>query len=167
LLDAKLNRQSVNDKLILANFVDKSIPFMPETKLIGSALKELRENNSEIIFVIDEYGGVTGMVTIHDIAEEIAGEFASDADDDKPFIAFHKKGVDCEGRFDIDDLGELFNVKFDKDGYETIAGLILKLAGKVPARGESFYYKNLKFTVLRSDNKRIYRVRVSPVSSVN
>lgn len=161
LLDAILNSKEKSDKLKLANFVDKSVPFMPETKLIGDALKELRETNSEIIFVIDEYGGVTGMVTMHDIAEEIAGELAADADDDKPFILIHKKGIDCDGAYDVDELEDLLNIKFDKDGYETIAGLVLNLAGKVPSRGETFSYKNIKITVLRSDRKKIYRVRLS------
>jgi len=161
LLDASLSVLNGDSETKLANLVDRTIPFMPETKLIGAALKELRDEETEDIFVIDEYGGVTGMVTMHDIAEEIAGDLAVDKDDDKPFMIEHKNGIDCEGRVEVDAITEKFGIKFDKDGYETIAGLVLKLAGKVPSRGEVFEYKGNKITVLRADKKKIIRVRLT------
>jgi len=161
LLDASLSVLNGDSETKLANLVDRTIPFMPETKLVGAALKELRDEETEDIFVIDEYGGVTGMVTMHDIAEEIAGDLAIDKDDDKPFMIAHNNEIDCEGRVEVDDITEKFGIKFDKDGYETIAGLVLKLAGKVPARGEVFEYKGNKITVLRADKKRVIRVRLT------
>ncbi len=161
LFDASLSITNGNNETKLANLVDRTLPFMPETKLIGAALKELREEEAEIIFVIDEYGGVTGMVTMSDIAEEVAGELATDKDDDKPFMVKHKNGIDCEGRVEVDELEEPLGIKFDKDGYETIAGLVLKLVGKVPMRGETFEYKGILITILRVDKKRIIRVRLT------
>jgi len=161
LLDASLSILNGDSETKLANLIDRRIPFMPETKLIGAALKELRDEETEDIFVIDEYGGVTGMVTMHDIAEEIAGDLAIDKDDDKPFMIVHNNEIDCEGRVEVDAITEEFGIKFDKDGYETIAGLVLKLAGKVPVRGEVFEYKGSKITVLRADKKRVIRVRLT------
>jgi len=161
LLDASLSVTNGDSETKLANLVDRTIPFMPEIKLIGPALKELRNKDAEDIFVIDEYGGVTGMITMHDIAEEIAGDLATDKGDDKPFMIEHKNGIDCEGRVEVDAITEKFGIIFDKDGYETIAGLVLKLAGRVPARGESFEYIDIKITVLRADKKRIIRVRIT------
>jgi len=161
LLDASLSIKNGYTETKLANLVDRTVPFMPETKLIGTAIKELRDEEAETIFVIDEYGGVTGMITMHDITEEIAGELTTDKDDDKPFMVIHKKGIDCEGRVEVDKLEEIIDVKFDKIGYETIAGLVLKLAGRVPTRGETFEYKGIIITVLRADKKRIIRVRLA------
>ena len=161
LLDASLSVSNGDSETKLANLIDRTIPFMPETKLIGSALKELRDDAVEDIFVIDEYGGVTGMITMHDIAEEVAGDLAIDKNDDRPFMIEHKNGIDCEGRVEVDTITEKFGIKFDKDGYETIAGLVLKLAGKVPARGEMFEYNGITITVLRADKKRVIRVRIT------
>jgi len=161
LFDASLSVTNGYNETKLANLVDRTLPFMPETKLIGVALKELRDGEAKIIFVIDEYGGVTGMITMRDIVEEVAGELATDKNNNKPFMIIHKNVIDCEGRVEVDELEEHLGVKFDKDGYETIAGLVLKLVGKVPMRGETFEYKGILITVLRADKKRIIRVRLA------
>jgi len=161
LLDASFSVPNSDSETKLANLVDRTTPFMPETKLIGATMKELRDENVESIFVIDEYGGVTGMVTMHDIAEEVTDELMNDKDGDKPFMFHHNNVIDCEGRVEVDTVAEILGIKFDKEGYETIAGLVLKLAGKVPSRGETFEYKGFPITVLRADKKRIIRVRIA------
>ena len=74
---------------------------MPEIKLIGPALKELRDKDAEDIFVIDEYGGVTGMITMHDIAEEVAGDLATDKGDDKPFMMNIKTELIARGELKL------------------------------------------------------------------
>lgn len=144
----------------LGNLIDRTVPFMPETKLVAEMLRELRRDRTPVLFVVDEYGGVSGMITVHDLAEEIVGELAAERPEERSFIVTHRGGIECEGRTDVDVLGEKLGVEFDKDGYDTIAGLILMLAGHIPAAGETYTYKNLKLTVLRSDIKRIIRVRI-------
>jgi putative hemolysin len=144
----------------LGNLIDRTVPFMPETKPVAEMLRELRRERTPVIFVVDEYGGVSGMITVHDLAEEIVGELAAERPEERSFIVSHRGGIECEGRTDVDVLGEKLGLEFDKDGYDTIAGLILLLAGHIPNTGETYTYKNLKMTVLRADPKRIIRVRI-------
>jgi len=144
----------------LGALIDKTIPFVPESRPVGNMLRELQKARTKLVFAIDEYGGVTGMITTRDLAEEIVGELAMESPEHKLFFVRHRKGIDCDGKIDIDYIGEQLGIKFDKDGYDTIAGLILKLAGKVPVPGEIFVYENIPLQVLRSDKKRIKKVRI-------
>jgi putative hemolysin len=145
----------------LGNLVIRDVPFLPEMKPVGRMLRELQDKRVPVVFVVDEYGGVTGMVTIQNIAEEIVGELAAQNSADRPFLIEHRNGIDCDGRVDVDTIGEHLRMSFDKDGYDTIAGLMLKLAGRVPGAGEVFTYRGLTLTVVRATRKRIVRVRIS------
>ena len=145
----------------LGNLVNRSVPFIPETRPAGSMFREFQSKIFPVVFVVDEYGGVTGMITIQDLAEEIVGDLALEHPEDKPWLIEHAGGIDCEGRVDVDVLSETLGVSFDKEGYETVAGLILKLAGRIPTNNESFQYKDLCFTVIKATPKRIIRVRIT------
>lgn len=145
----------------LGNLVNRTVPFIPETRPAGSLFREFQSKHVPVVFAVDEYGGVTGMVTIQNLAEEIVGELAVEHPEKKPWVIEHAGGIDCEGRVDVDVLAEKMGVAFDKKGYETVAGLILKLAGRVPAPNESFSYKGLHLTVIKATRKRIIRVRIT------
>jgi len=144
----------------LGSLIDKTVPFVPESRPVGNLLGELRNSQTKLVFAIDEYGGVTGMITTRDLAEEIVGELAVESEDQKLVFVRHRNGIDCDGKTDVDYIGEQLGIKFDKDGYDTIAGLILKIAGRVPAPGETFNYENISLKILRSDKKRIKKVRI-------
>ena len=160
ILDAADGDANKDKQTPLGNLIDKSVPFIPETKLVGKMLRELQAKGIRLVFAIDEYGGVTGMMTVRDLAEEIVGELAIESSEQKLFFVKHRDGIDCEGKVDIDYIGEQLGIKFDKDGYDTIAGLILKIAGHVPVPGELFIYENISLKILRSDKKRIKMVRI-------
>lgn len=149
----------------LGNLIDRSIPYMPESKLVVHMLREIRKERTPVIFIVDEYGGVSGMITLHDLAEEIVGVLAAERPEERFFLVRHRGGIECEGRTDVDVLSEKLGVTFAKKGYDTIAGLILVLAGKVPEPGASFVYKNMRLTVIRADRKRISRVRIEPLKT--
>jgi len=144
----------------LGNLVNRSVPFIPETRPAGSMFREFQSKIFPVVFVVDEYGGVTGMITIQDLAEEVVGDLALEHPEDKPWLIEHAGGIDCEGRVEVDVLTDTLGVSFDKQGYETVAGLILKLAERIPANNESFQYKDLIFTVIKATPKRIIRVRI-------
>ena len=160
LLDAAVREGTSGKQARLANLVDRTAPFMPETKPVGAMLRDLQSKPVPAVFVVDEYGGVVGMITIRDLAEEVVGDLALERPEDRPFLVEHRNGMDCEGRVDVDVIGERLGIAFDKDGYDTIAGLVLKLAGRVPQQGEAFAFKGFPITVLRADRKRIIRVRI-------
>jgi len=145
----------------LDQIADRSVPFVPETKTVGAMLHDLQEHPAPVVFVIDEYGGVTGMITIENLVEEIAGELASDTAHERAMLAEHRGILEADGRVDVDVIGERFGVSFDKDGYETVAGLVLKLAGRVPMPGETVHTHGLLITVIRATRKRIARVAIT------
>lgn len=158
LLDALASQSSATT---LDKIADRSVPFVPETKTAGAMLRDLQEHPAPVVFVIDEYGGVTGMITIENLVEEVAGELATDTAQERAMLTAHRGVLEADGRVDVDVIGERFGVTFDKDGYETIAGLVLKLAGRVPMPGESVRTHGLLITVIRATRKRIARVAIS------
>ena len=145
----------------VAGYVDRSVPFMPEIKPVGQMLHELQAQRVPLVLVVDEYGGVTGMITMRDLIEEIVGVLATDRDETKPRMVEHHGTLECDGRLDVDQVSERFGVAFDKEGYDTVAGLLLKLAGRIPVVGESFTYQTLTLTVTRATRKRISRVIIA------
>jgi CBS domain containing-hemolysin-like protein len=145
----------------IGTVVDRSAPFMPESKPVGQMLHELQTQRVPLVLVVDEYGGVTGMITVRDLIGEIVGVLAADRDETKPHMIEHKGTLECDGRLDIDQVSERFGVTFDKDGYDTVAGLILKLAGRIPVVGETFTYASITLTVTRATRKRISRVIIA------
>jgi CBS domain containing-hemolysin-like protein len=145
----------------VAGYVDRSVPFMPEIKPVGQMLHELQAQRVPLVLVVDEYGGVTGMLTMRDLIEEIVGVLATDRDETKPRMIEHHGTLECDGRLDVDQVSERFGIAFDKDGYDTVAGLLLKLAGRVPVVGEAFTHQTLTLTVTRATRKRINRVIIA------
>ena len=147
--------------LPLAPLVDRTVPFMPESKPVGRMLRELQRGQRPVVFVVDEYGGVVGMVTAQDLAETIVGELAIERSEDRPVIVERREGIECEGRVDVDVIGDRLGVTFDRAGYDTIAGLVLKLAGNIPPPGTLVEYHGLYITVTDADSKRVKRLRIS------
>lgn len=142
--------------------------FVPESKSIRELLEEMQKAKVQIAMVIDEYGGVAGLVTIEDIIEEILGEI-----EDEDEAAIDEEIVQAEdGSFLVDGSAEIRKVEllFDKevqaDDFTTVAGLIISELGHVPAVGEKFEYKGLQFEVVDADSKRVNRVRIRPVGQI-
>jgi len=151
ILDVATGEANKDKQKSLGNLIDKSVPFVPETKLVGKMLRELQAKETKLVFAIDEYGGVTGMMTVRNLAEEIVGELAVESSQQKLFFIKHRNGIDCEGKIDIDYIGEQLEIKFDKDGYDTIAGLILKIAGRVKlTMGEYILFYLILFIIINN-----------------
>jgi putative hemolysin len=136
--------------------------FVPESKSIRELLEEMQKAKVQIAMVIDEYGGVAGLVTIEDIIEEILGEI-----EDEDEAAVDEEIIQAEdGSFLVDASTEIRKVEllFDKeveaDDFTTVAGLIINELGRVPATGEKLEYKGLQFEVVDADSKRVNRIRI-------
>jgi putative hemolysin len=135
--------------------------FVPETKPVSKLLKDLQERGDHAAVVIDEYGGVAGLVTIEDLVEEIVGEIR-DEDEAKvsKIIDEGSRSLLMRGSAELSRLEELAGRKFENRNCTTVAGLVMAYLGRVPARGESFDLEGLKVQILDADRKRIHRMRI-------
>ncbi|MES2617125.1 MAG: gliding motility-associated protein GldE [Bacteroidota bacterium] len=140
--------------------------FVPDNKRIDLLLEEFQEQRMHMAIVVDEYGGKLGIVTMEDILEEIFGEI-NDEFDEEPlsYSKIDDNTYVIEGKFLINDFCKILNIDsnfFDevKGEAETVAGMLLELAGKIPNRGETIKYLNFSFTVESVDNRRIKRIKV-------
>lgn len=135
--------------------------FVPETKPVSKLLKELQERGDHTAIVIDEFGGVAGLVTIEDLIEEIVGEIR-DEDQAKvsEIIEEGPRSFVVGGSTEIDRLQELVRQKFEGLDCSTAAGLIVAYLGRVPAPGEEFDLQGLHIRILDADRKRVHRIRI-------
>jgi putative hemolysin len=138
----------------------KDVYFVPESKLGSDLLREMQRSNIRMAIVVDEYGGVAGLVTIEDLVEEIVGEIGDEHD--KPEIVKESdQSYIVPGNMDVDRLDELLGVRPDGKESATIAGLVSEMAGRIPQKGEVIEEDGLRFEVLASTERRVERVRVS------
>ena len=132
--------------------------FVPETKRISELLREMQANQVHMAVVVDEFGGTAGLVTIEDIIEELVGEIADEFDEAEELVTPVENGYLVDARLPVDELGELFEVKFPDEEWDTVGGLVLALAGRVPKEGEQFEYDGVEFIADRVQGRRIARV---------
>ena len=138
--------------------------FIPESKPLNVLLKEFRKNRNHIAIVVDEYGGVAGLVTIEDVLEQIVGDIEDEYDfeDVENNIVPEKGGqYRVKALTEIDDFNAAFGTHFSDEEFDTIGGLILKLFGRVPKRVEQISFDGLTFRVLRADSRRIHLLQVT------
>jgi putative hemolysin len=147
---------------MLDTIMRRDVYFVPESKLGSDLLREMQKQNIRMAIVVDEYGGVAGLVTIEDLVEEIVGEIRDDRD--KPeVIRDGERAFIVSGGMDVDRLDELFGIKPEGKESATIAGLVSELAGRIPRKGETVEEHGLRFEVLESTDRKVERVRVTPV----
>jgi putative hemolysin len=144
----------------LDTLMRRDVYFVPESKLGSDLLREMQKQNIRMAIVVDEYGGVAGLVTIEDLVEEIVGEIRDERD--KPEIVRDgEHSFIVAGGMDVDRLNELFGTRPEGKESATIAGLVSELAGRIPRRGEVVEEDGLRFEVLESTDRKIERVRVT------
>lgn len=138
--------------------------FIPESKPLNVLLKEFRKNRNHIAIVVDEYGGVAGLITIEDVLEQIVGDIEDEYDFDEAVdnIVQEKRGIyRVKALTEIADFNTAFGTTFSDEEFDTVGGLVLKRFGRVPKRGEQLMIDTLNFRVLRADGRRIYLLQVS------
>lgn len=146
----------------LDTLMRRDVYFVPESKLGSDLLREMQKQNIRMAIVVDEYGGVAGLVTIEDLVEEIVGEIRDEHD--KPEIVRDgERAFIVSGEMDLDRLDELFGTKPEGKESATIAGLVSELAGRIPRKGEAVEDDGLRFEVLESTDRKVERVRVTAV----
>jgi magnesium and cobalt transporter len=140
--------------------------FVPESKRLNVLLKDFRRNRNHMAIVVDEYGGVSGLVTIEDVMEQIVGEIDDEFDVEEDDLNIRKdadRQYTVRGVTRIDEFNEYFGSDLsEEEGFDTVAGLLMKELGRLPRRGESAMIAGFEFRVARADRRRIDALRVVP-----
>jgi magnesium and cobalt transporter len=137
--------------------------FVPEAKRLNVLLKEFRANRNHIAIVVDEYGGVAGLITIEDVIEQIVGDIEDEYDFDETEDNIL---VDRSGRYrvkavtEIADFNRHFGTQFSDEAHDTVGGLVLGRFGRLPKRGESIIIDGFTFQVLRADSRKVHSLLV-------
>lgn len=143
--------------------VIRAAVFVPESKRLDVLLQEFRHNRSHMAVVVDEYGGVTGLVTIEDVLEQIVGDIEDeyDTDDDQLIKQYNDDAYAVKALTPIEDFNEYFNTDLNAKDVDTIGGLITREFGHLPKRGESVNIHGFRFKILRGDKRRIHLLQVT------
>ena len=136
--------------------------FVPESKRLNVMLKEFRKNRHHMAIVVDEYGGVAGLVTIEDVIEQIVGDIADeyDVEEDQPIRRDGERQFTVRALTRIEEFNEFFGTRFSDEDFDTVGGLVAHAFGRVPRRGDSVRLEDFEFRVLRADRRRIDLLKV-------
>jgi len=140
--------------------------FVPESKKVADLLREMQREKFHITLVTDEYGSVSGLVTLEDLLEELVGEIADEYDTEEPEL--EQVGVDVyrvDGKLSIDELNEVLDVELPDEEWDTVGGLMLGLMGQIPDEGGEVSFQNLKFTAEKVNGRRISKVLITREAS--
>ena len=143
---------------------------VPETKPVDELLEEMQKAHTQLAMVIDEYGGISGLVTVEDILEEIVGEIEDEdivGEELHEIVEGHDGSYEVLGSTEIGKIEDLFGMEIDSDDFNTIAGLVVNESGKVPAVGERLSIRGLEVEVLDCDERRISRLRLKKAPPEN
>ena len=137
--------------------------FVPESKRLNVLLREFRASRNHMAIVVDEYGGVAGLVTIEDVLEQIVGDIEDeyDFDETEDNILPESSGqYRVKAQTEITDFNEEFDTAFGDEDYDTVGGLVISRFGRVPKRGESIVIDGFRFQVMRADSRRVHTLLV-------
>lgn len=139
----------------------------PESKRLNVLLREFRENRNHMAIVIDEYGGVAGLVTIEDVLEEIVGEIEDETDEqvDRFIHMISEREYMIEALTPIEEFNTYFGCEFSDDEFDTIGGLVIQAFGHMPARHEIAIINDFRFEVVKADQRKISTLRMRPPQS--
>lgn len=140
--------------------------FIPESKRLNILLKDFRSNRNHIAIVVNEYGGVAGLITIEDVLEQIVGEIEDeyDFDEDEDNIVLESNDhYRVKAITEIDNFNEVLGASFNKEDYDTVGGLVLKEFGRLPKHNEFVIIDKFKFKVMRADSRRLHILQVEKI----
>lgn len=136
--------------------------FIPESKRLNVLLREFRARRNHMAIVVDEYGGVAGMITIENVLEQIVGEIEDehDVDDDAPILQRDENTFTIKALTPVEDFNEYFETEWNDDDFDTVGGHVVNQFGHLPGRGEQVTIGQFEFTVLRADKRRVHLLRM-------
>jgi magnesium and cobalt transporter len=136
--------------------------FIPESKRLNVLLREFRARRNHMAIVVDEYGGVAGIVTIENVLEQIVGEIEDehDFDEDAPILQRNENTYTVKALTTVEDFNEHFETEWSEEDFDTVGGYVMNQFGHLPQRGEQITIERFQFTVLRADNRRLYLMKM-------
>ncbi len=149
------------DQLDLAQLAKEPI-FVPESKPIPELLRELQRVRMQMAIVVDEFGSVSGVVTLEDLLEEVFGEIREEHEDDGLAEQVQDGALLLPGNFHVEDLQARLERGWDHEGYDTVAGLVMARLGRVPSPGDEILVEGARISVVRMEGARVLQVRVDP-----
>lgn len=145
--------------------------FIPETKSAAELLKEMQTSHAQIAIVVDEYGGVAGLITVEDILEELVGEIEDEDTEQEEVIEIIEGDggnyFDVLGSTEIHKIERIFDFDLEDDEYTTIAGLVISEAGYVPKKGEKLTIHGIEIEILKANDKRLHLLRLKKANGEN
>lgn len=148
----------------IKSFVRKNVSYEPETRQALPLLKQLQKTRNQMAFVVDEYGGVVGMITVEDLVEEIVGEIFNENEPPDTIREISKSIMECDGTVEINELNRHYDFLIPEGDYETIAGYVLHLTQKIPRQGEYVEAGAIRIMVLETDERKVKKVRIQKKS---
>ena len=141
----------------------RPVVYIPESKRLNMLLAEFRANRNHMAIVVDEYGGVSGLVTIEDVLEQIVGEIDDehDAEEERYIRRLDNGEYTVKALTPIEDFNAYFGSSFSDEEFDTVGGLVIKAFGHLPKRGEAMDVESVHFRVLRADQRRVHLLRVT------
>ena len=138
--------------------------FVPESKRLNTLLKEIRVSRNHMSIVVDEYGGIAGLLTIEDVLEEIVGDIGDEHDplEADPIQKLAAQRFSVRALTRIEDFNDYFKVELSDADYDTVGGLVIHELGRLPRRGESIYFGGYRFKVIQADRRRVHSLEVTP-----
>ncbi len=168
LLAKDLLRYNTDKENFIVREMLRPAVFIPESKRLNILLKDFRSNRNHIAMVVNEYGGIAGLITIEDVLEQIVGEIEDEYDFDEEednIVMESNNRYRVKAMTEINNFNETLNTDFSSEDYDTIGGLVIKEFGRLPKHNESVIIDNLKFVVLRADSRRLHILQVEKVDS--
>ena len=152
------------DKPLGLRAIMKKAQFVPETMPAIKAFESFKHGQSNFLFVMDEYGGLSGIIPITALVEEIVGELSTPVVNEESFLKQEDGTWLADGTLNIDDAAKELSITIEEDGdFHTLAGLVLHLAGELPKVGDSFEYQGYKFKVVDKDGNRIDKLLIKKI----
>ena len=166
LLTKDLLSKIPHNKNLQVQEIMRPVNVVPESKRLNVLLKELRTQGNHMAIVVDEYGQAAGLVTIEDILEEIVGDIEDEHDDPEEGYVFERKPNEylIKALMPIDEFDDYFSTQLATDEYDTVAGFIVHELQHMPKKGERVILDNLRFEIIKADNRRIHLIKLKRMS---
>lgn len=157
----QLTSNSASEEITIDDLL-RSAHFVPESKHMGELLTEMRDGGYHIVIVVDEFGGMAGMVTLRQLTEEIVGDIRHElTEEDRDFVVTGENAFELDGGFHVEEANEELGLGLPTGDYETVAGFVLNHLGKIPRQGEQLKYRNLKFVMTEMRGVKIEKIMVT------
>ena len=157
----KLTDNCASEEIVIDDLI-RPAHFVPESKHLGELLTEMRDGGYHVVIVVDEFGGIAGMVTLRQLTEEIVGDMRHELiKEDKDFVVTGDNAFQLDGGFRVEEANDELGLGLPLGDYETVAGFILSRLGRIPRQGEQLKYRNLKFVITEMRGVKIEKVMVT------